>query len=414
MHSTMTPYEIALDRLLHSTTSPKLGLERMARLLHVLGNPERAVPVLHVAGTNGKGSVCAYLRRTLECAGLSTGLYISPHLQCARERIQLHEKLISEDFFADLEQQVHAACQQLSESYTFFEQITAMAFLAFAQAKVKYAIVEVGLGGRLDATNCVQPIVCGITRIDLDHMAFLGPTLQHIAAEKAGIIKPGVPVVVAEQEKDVEQVITRIAQECHAPLHTAYPIEGLYPSLGGQHQHANAAVAWRMLDAAGLVPDIETRRQAFSTTVWPCRYEQIHASPDVLLDGAHNPAALVQLLRSLRSDSLYANRPMIAVVGLTSGHDAHEFTNTWRATGQWPHTVIATQSLAPRSQPASAVGEAFQAGHILPSVAQACEQAMQIAQTTDGYVLVTGSLYVAGEARALFVDMPRDAVLPLF
>lgn len=410
----MLTYEKALCRLLSPGSVPKLGLERMQTLLQKLGNPEASLSVLHVAGTNGKGSVCAYLENTLRQAGYSTGLYTSPHLQSARERIQLNGQLISEGLFVELENQVHHACQDLGDSYSFFERVTAMAFLAFSKANVDYAVIEVGLGGRLDATNCVSGTVCGITSIDFDHMDFLGNTLGQIAYEKAGIIKDKVPVVTMQLHPEAQEAIAEVACLKQAPLIEAEPVIGLMPSLAGTHQQKNAAIAWHMLDAAGLVKDVSIRQKAFASTKWPCRYEYVSQNPDVLIDGAHNPAAIIKLIETVKNDIRLQGRPMVAVVGFTKGHDPGQFAAAWQSTGLWPHMIVATRFRAPRSQEPSSTKDVFKADACMLNVQDACRWAIEKAKSINGYVLITGSLYLAGEARGFFIPMAQDSHLPLY
>lgn len=410
----MLTYEKALYRLLSPGSVPKLGLERMQTLLQKLGNPEASLSVLHVAGTNGKGSVCAYLENTLRLAGYSTGLYTSPHLQSARERIQLNGQLISEGLFVDLENQVHHACQDLGDPYSFFERVTAMAFLAFSKANVDYAVIEVGLGGRLDATNCVSGIVCGITSIDFDHMDFLGNTLGQIAYEKAGIIKHKVPIVTMQLHPEAQEAIAEVACLKEAPLIEAEFVIGLIPSLAGAHQQKNAAIAWHMLDVAGLVKDVSIRQKAFASTKWPCRYEYVSQNPAVLIDGAHNPAAIIKLIETVKDDIRLQGRPMVAVVGFTKGHDPGQFAAAWQSTGLCPHCLVVTQFRAPRSQEPSSIQDVLKAERCMLNVQDACQWAIEKAKSINGYVLITGSLYLAGEARGLFTPMPQDVLLPLY
>jgi folylpolyglutamate synthase/dihydrofolate synthase len=198
----------------------KLGLERMREAMELLGNPHLAVPVLHVAGTNGKGSTCAFAEAALRAAGLRTGLYTSPHLVHFCERIRVAGEPIGEQYAAELFEEIvrRVPWALRDEGLTFFELATAMAFLAFARERVQIAVVEVGLGGRLDATNVVEPLACAVAPIGLDHVQWLGPTLAHVAAEKAGILKRGAPAVSAGQPRAAAEVLARRAEELGIPL----------------------------------------------------------------------------------------------------------------------------------------------------------------------------------------------------
>lgn len=402
----ITPYNIALQRLFDSGSQPKLGLERMAALMSDLGNPQNSYPVFHVAGTNGKGSTCAFLESILRSAGYRTGLYTSPHLTCARERIQINYELISEADFVELEQQVGLEA-------TFFERMTAMAFLCFAEQKIDVAIIEVGLGGRLDATNIVQPIVCGISRIDLDHQAILGDSLEKIAFEKAGIIKPGVPVCWSPQDPVVESSLRPRAigvagsnpeQSWIATLATPPRNDG-FLGLKGPHQINNASLAVSMIKASGLVVSEQAISTGLANTRWPCRYELISEQPLILLDGAHNPAGTCALIQALREDVRFQNRELTLWIGLTEGHDAVEIAKLWFDFAPYAY-VFCGQSQSLRALPADLVVKYFRdAG--FSRVAPACAEASVGAPESAG-LIITGSLYWAGEIRSRFLSMPVD------
>ena len=297
-------------------------LGRVERLLDALGSPHRKFKSVHIAGTKGKGSTSAMLESVLRAAGYRTGLYTSPHLHSFRERIQVDNELIPEVDFAALTEQLRPLAERDKE-LTTFEVATALAFAYFAQVGVEIAVVEVGLGGRLDATNVVRPLVAIITTIGHDHMHILGNTLAKIAAEKAGIIKEEVPVVTAPQERSALAVIERTCAEKHAPLHrvsqewqwratkhslagqeftvtgrrqdpsfnsnTSY--KGLYVPLLGKHQLRNAAVVLttvEVLRSLGIEVSESARRQGLRDVVWPARFEVMGQHPYFVVDGAHN------------------------------------------------------------------------------------------------------------------------------
>ncbi len=391
----MTPYQVALKRLLNSGSMPKLGLERMFDIAGKLGNPERKFPSFHVAGTNGKGSTCAYVESILRHAGYRVGLYTSPHLTCVRERIQINRELISEEDFVDLEKRV-------PEDGTFFERMTAMAFLYFAEQKVEVAVIEVGLGGRLDATNIITPVVSGISRIDLDHQGILGNTIEEITREKMGIIKPGVPWVAQK-----------------IPLNPPFPKgEELPPfSKGGQggfrvrgpdYQQENASLAAAMIKASGWQISDDVISKGIANMRWPCRYEFVR--PNVLIDGAHNPGGMRALISALQADKL---KPESLWVGMTEGHNGHEMAQIW--TNAFPDArVYVGQSKSPRALPVHQVASFFPAPHVIPGRDPGSSIIGNLTPdpsppSGEGKILVvTGSLYWAGQIRAKFIDMPVD------
>lgn len=415
----MSTYRHTLERLLATPTLPKLGLERMTALCAALGNPQLQYTTLHVAGTKGKGSTCAIAASMLRAAGLRVGLTTSPHLLCARERIVIDDAMIDEDTFVALAARVEAAAQTLPatlDTPSFFERLTAMAFCAFAEARVDVAVVEVGLGGRLDATNVVQPVACAITRLGLDHTEFLGPTLVHIAREKAGIIKRGVPVVTSPQQPEALAVLQQQAQAMHASLEVVDAGHAPPTTLRGAHQQENAAVAAALVRCSGLVLDDRVLTQGAAQARWPGRYETVCAQPLVLIDGAHDGIASEALALTLLSDERLHQRPLHLVVGMSSGHDPHEVLSplvvvTWAS-------ATATRAEHPRALPTVDVEAALQhalgQGSSIERVSVALDVAMARARVDGGVVVVTGSLFVVGEARGLFFDMPADQQRPRY
>ncbi|MEI6805132.1 MAG: folylpolyglutamate synthase/dihydrofolate synthase family protein [Myxococcaceae bacterium] len=381
----MTSYETALKRLFDLSPLPKLGLERMSLLMADLGNPQNTYPAFHVAGTNGKGSTCAFLEAILRSAGYKTGLYTSPHLTCARERIQINRELISEEDFVRLEQKV-------SLNATFFERMTAMAFLYFAEQKVDVAVIEVGLGGRLDATNIIKPIVCGISRIDLDHQNILGDTLEQIAVEKAGIIKSDVPVCWSPQDPVVEHVLRSFSPSSQGGEELGVR-SGLELGLHGLHQKDNALLAVNMIQASGISVSEFAMQNGLKNTKWPCRYELI--SENILLDGAHNPAGTKALINALPKQNF------VLWVGMTEGHGGEEIARLWADFA--PNSkVFVGQSKSLRALPTQIVKQYFEtAGFKRVS----CDNPTQ----QDALLVVTGSLYWAGEIRSRLTKMPVDS-----
>jgi dihydrofolate synthase/folylpolyglutamate synthase len=319
----------------------KLGLENIQALLGNLADPQSAVPCVHVAGTNGKGSVCTFLAEILRFSGLQVGLYTSPHLHCFTERIRIAGRAISRDFAAALAEEVQVASRDLP--VTFFEATTAMALLAFQRSGVDVAVMETGLGGRLDATNVIQPALSMITPVSPDHQEHLGASLAEIAAEKAGIIKPGTPVVVGRQESEALEVLLTVAAQRSAPVCLAgrdyrwqgtqavlsveacgRTLDGLSCSLAGEHQLDNFSQAvagaltlgqlgWTVTDAALY--------QAGQSTFWPGRLEWWTGPPGILLDAAHNIAGITSLVAYLR---LHGINDIPVLIGLSGGRCPEE------------------------------------------------------------------------------------------
>ncbi len=291
-------YGAALAQLLAAPTLPKLGLARMRALLAQLGDPQLRYPVLHIAGTKGKGSTAALTASIVRAAGKRVGLTTSPHLLSARERIVVDDALIDAAAFVDVAARVDAAARALPaalDAPSFFERMCAMAFLHFADVAVDVAVVEVGLGGRLDATNVVSPAACAITRLGMDHMEYLGPTLAHIAREKAGIIKAGVPVVTVAQDAVAAAVVAAVAAGVAAPVTVVdaaavAALDDVDIALAGAHQRENAATAVALVDAAapalGFTLTRAHVRAGCARVRWPGRFERV--APRVILDGAHN------------------------------------------------------------------------------------------------------------------------------
>ncbi|XXF75779.1 bifunctional folylpolyglutamate synthase/dihydrofolate synthase [Myxococcaceae bacterium GXIMD 01537] len=417
-----TPQE-ALDYLAALNPSGiKLGLERVREALEALGHPERRYPVLHVAGTNGKGSTCAFSAAALRAAGHRVGLYTSPHLVRVHERFNVDGRDISGEVLAQRVREVlerYPAAQ--AEPLTYFEFGTVLALWHFAQEAVDVAVLEVGLGGRLDATSACEPLVTAITPVSFDHMEYLGHTLAAIAGEKAGILKPGVPVVVARQEPEALAAIERAAERLGAPvvlegrdfaveegaggaLRYRGPrgaVEGLTLSLRGPHQRQNAAVALACLGelgARGVAMSGEAARKGLSSARWPGRLEEVGGQPPVLLDGAHNPAGVEVLLEGLRT--LYPGRRVHCVFGVVADKDRAPMM---RALFPTCASVHLTPLDTPRSLPPERYVDEARAlcpdATVHGSLDDAFQAALARAGTQD-VVLFTGSLFLVGAVHA--------------
>jgi dihydrofolate synthase / folylpolyglutamate synthase len=417
-----------LDRL--AALSPGadiLGLERISALLARLGNPERRLPpVLHVAGTNGKGSTCAFLRAALEAAGLSAHVYTSPHLVRFNERIRLAGKLIEDDALAPLLEEALDSAGGMKVS--FFEATTAAAFLAFSRVPADACIVEVGLGGRLDATNVVPaPAVCGIAQLGLDHQQFLGSRIEGVAAEKAGIAKKGVPLVTQQYPDKLAERIAEVAAAAGAPwlprggawdaavsgrrLHyrdSAGRLELPLPRLHGAHQAMNAALAVAMLRHQRAVEAAEPAlRAAMGWADWPARLQRLGPGPlaarlpegsELWLDGGHNPAAARAIADFFRAH-VPSGRPFHIVLGLLANKDAG---GVLRPFGNRAATLHAVPVREHPCHPPADLAAAARGTGLASLVADDVDSALGwIGRHADRrrppIVLVMGSLYLAGE-----------------
>ena len=399
--STDPAVQAQLDRLsLLSPGGDRLGLDRIARLLDRLGRPQDALPpVFHVAGTNGKGSTCAFLRAAVEASGRSVHMFTSPHLVRFNERIRVAGRLIDDALLADLLGEVLDASGAIEPS--FFEATTAAAFLAFSRTPADAAVIEVGLGGRLDATNVIdRPLVCGIAAVGIDHQQFLGLSLAEIAGEKAGIAKHDVPLVVLAQPDEGEAAILRVAKERGAPV----ILEGrdwaidptLRSSLLGEHQVRNANLAWQMIFAQDRLP---IGRASFlsglTSTRWPARFQELAPGPltgtaETWLDGAHNVEA-AQALAKLLAD----HGPKHIVLGILANKDVAAIVDVLA-----PHALSLTFVPVPDHEHHD---PADLAARFDGRAASSLREALAHLPTPR---LIAGSLYLAGEALRLNDQLP--------
>jgi dihydrofolate synthase / folylpolyglutamate synthase len=404
----------------------KLGLERMHEALSLLGQPHLAFPVLHVAGSNGKGSTCAFAEAALRAAGLRTGLYTSPHLFHFCERIRVAGEPVSEERAAGLLEEIvrRVPWALRDEGLTFFELATVMGFLVFAQDRVQVAVVEVGLGGRLDATNVVRPLACAVAPIALEHTRWLGDTLARVAAEKAGILKEGAPAVSAGQPRAASEVLQARAEELGIPLWRpgrdyVYESSDVRPfcyqgpgrfrvgldagelALQGHHQRGNAALACALLQAAaerGLPVRPEHAREGLRTARWPARLESVAHRPLVLLDGAHNPHAARALAHAL--PGLAGGRPVQLVFAAMSDKDhAAMLRELLPIAGRVHLCAVDSPRAAAPEQLAGVARELGADFATYRSVGEALRAARAEAGP-DGCVVCCGSLYLAAEVAA--------------
>ncbi len=437
-------YLLTLGRELAAPTqaaAAKFNLENITTLLERLGRPERAFPSVHIAGTNGKGSTAAFAESILRSAGFRTGLNTSPHLERINERVRINGEEISDALFAEIFTRIHEVIEELlaggmlKAHPTYFECVTAMAFEAFARERVDFAVVEVGLGGRLDATNVLVPAVSVITKIDFDHENFLGHSLREIAGEKAGILKERVPAVMAGQVEEVRGVLLERARELQCPMvqiAEAFVVENesmangyirasvmekasgarfeIAPQLAGRFQLQNAlnavACARLLQEKKYKITDAQIE-EGIAGAHWPGRIELLQTRPDIYLDGAHNPGAARELARFLEEN--FRGRRVYMLFAAMRDKAVDEVTGIL-----FPHAyeVIFTEARTPRAISAAQLEEI--AGHhaerysIIADAEKALETALAKAQPEDA-IFVTGSLYLVGQLRAAWKERAKVA-----
>jgi dihydrofolate synthase / folylpolyglutamate synthase len=393
----------------------KLGLENTERLLVALprrgdfqiaaGGLEAAAPciVIHVAGTNGKGSVCAMIDAIVRAAGHRTGLFTSPHLVSFRERVRVNGEKISEEEVARGLSEIRVRIRDWDPHPTFFEITTALALQHFQTMRCEILVLETGMGGRLDATNAVQSSVSVITPIDFDHEKWLGHSIGEIAKEKAGIIKRRIPVVSAPQRPEAEVIIRQRAEECDAPLQfindswTKTKI-----ALHGEHQKMNAAVAIAALQAAGVTTSDDAIARGLESVEWPARFQIWDER--LVIDGAHNPASARILAQTWREE--FGDERAVIILAVLRDKNAAAITDAL-----WPiaNEFVLPQMRSERALPPNELAEVISS--ITPSlpcsVTPSVAEAVSAAQRTSERVLITGSLHFAGEALAFLRGEPN-------
>lgn len=396
-------------------TSSKNGLKNIEMLLAALGNPERQLRCIHIAGTNGKGSVSAMTERALRACGMKTGLYTSPYLTQYGDRMRVNGRPIPDETLIRLTTRLSSVVDELlpQEIYpTAFELGTALAFTYFAEEKVDFAIIEVGIGGKLDSTNVIVPVVSAIATIGLDHTSLLGDTLPAIAAEKAGIIKPGVPCVATAQAKEVMEVFRRVCAENNAPFTevklpqlltrdaygSSFSIDGetVRISLPGEYQVQNAALSFailRSLRKQGYDLPMTGILEGFSLARWPARLTWVG---NVLIDGAHNPQGATALVDYI--NEFFADTPRVLVTAMMQDKDYATCASLYARAFE---NIICTQIDYHRCATAEMMHDAFGAvgrdSQVIPFIPAAIAAA-QTMVGNDGIIVIAGSLYLAGDA----------------
>lgn len=376
----------------------KLGLEGPRRLLkEYLAFPAHGVKVIHVAGTNGKGSTCALIDSVARAAGNRTGLFTSPHLIDYRERIRVSGLEIPEEDCAAMLTELREICEALDPHPTFFEISLALAMRWFRERECELIVLETGMGGRLDATTAVPADVCAITPVGLDHMQWLGDTVEKIAAEKAGIFVEGKPAFSAPQEEAVRKVLEKEANERRSPLSfVEQPLAGYPVALPGVHQRWNAALALECLHAAGVRLDYEVVMHGLSSVRWPGRFERFeHGGHQIVLDGAHNPQGAAVLAETWRGE--FGARKAALVFGAVAGKDVAGILAEVAPLAEVIHLCPVD---TPRALLAEELAAFLPAGVVPHELHTSFDEAFAAALQSGGPVLVAGSLYLVGEARA--------------
>jgi dihydrofolate synthase/folylpolyglutamate synthase len=397
----------------HETLTMKLGLSNTQRLLVALGNPHKSFPSVQIAGTNGKGSTAVMLESICRAVGIRVGLFTSPHLISITERIRIDNREISEEQFAVLTEHVKQTAAELvargdlQTLPTFFEHVTAIALLAFREARVELAILETGLGGRLDSTTAAGAEIVAITPIAMDHEEYLGHTIEEIAAEKAAIIRAGVAAIIAPQSKEALEIITAWCGAVGVQPFLVSPEfhENITPGLRGRHQVTNAATAIALADALrehGFEITSEAVTAGLQDAVHPGRLELWDGVPPVLLDGAHNPAA-AQALREYLDECI--RQPVTIVFGAMRDKRIDEVARILFSVAA---NIILTRLDNPRAatidELRAAVPPDFDASRI--HTAESVDQALRLARAItepSSLILITGSLYLVGAARQTFI-----------
>ena len=399
----------------------KLGLDRMRAVLDAMNNPHEKLRFIHVAGTNGKGSTCAMIESGLRAAGHRTGLFTSPHLAEPTERIRIDGEPVSAARFADAFDRVHRCVEQLLAEgamewhTTYFETVTLMAFLVFLEERVDTVVLEVGLGGRLDATNVVTPELCVITPIDFDHEAYLGKSIEAIAGEKAGILKPGVPAVFSSQRPEAARVLDTRAAELHVAvtrcdswqiqdlqldargsrfrLHRERDLRIACP-LAGEHQVRNAATAAVALARAGI--EDKAIERGIAQARWPGRLERVCDRPEMILDGAHNPAGARALADYI--NRFYSNRRVRLIYGAMRDKAVEEIGGILFPLAE--EVILTAPRQARALAPETILGLV---AHPNLRIAPAIEDALAMVKDAGEVdaIFVTGSLFLVAEARAI-------------
>jgi len=422
----LNAYQSSLDYLYRLEKFGMIfGLTQVERILEAIGNPHKELQVIHIGGTNGKGSTAAMMASILQHEGYRVGLYTSPHLIDFTERIRINGQEIEKKEVTELTswmiERVNVA--KITDPFTFFDFTTAMAFLYFSRKTVDVAIVEVGLGGRLDSTNVVDPLLSMITNVSRDHEDVLGKSLFKIAGEKAGIIKRERPVITAATQPGVLRLFSRVCQKKEAPLYRVgkefrsigsetsdFTYEGLHRklwnlqlNLRGLHQIVNATTALgacEIVEQLGYPVSTRAMVEGLRSVEWPGRFELVASSPRVILDGAHNPAGAIALRESLKEEFPY--KRLILLIGILKDKD---FRTILRTLSPLADHIILSKPHLDRAAPVSLLEKALKENGKTVEAIEDLEEAIKRGLSLTGeedLLCITGSLYMVGEAKAYF------------
>lgn len=407
------------------------GLTKVEEILEAVGNPHREIQAIHIGGTNGKGSTAAIITSILRREGYRVGLYTSPHLIRFTERMKVNEKEIEKEEVASLTEWMRERIETagVAPPFTFFDFTTAMAFLYFKQKMVDLAILEVGLGGRLDSTNVIDPLLSIITNIGKDHQDVLGKGILRIAREKAGIIKESRPLITAATQPQVLRLFSKICREKKAPFFRvgkefryvlagegSFSYEGLYRklwglslNLRGSHQMINATTAlgaMEILDDLGYRVSNDAMTEGLKEVDWPGRLEVVCSSPRVLLDGAHNPDGALSLKESLEKDFQYHH--LVLLIGIMKDKDVHSILHSLSPLAD--RIILTRPGMDRAASPAllrKALGRNGKKAEVIEDFRKAIDKGLSLTGEED-ILCITGSLYTVGEARSYF--LPRGGL----
>jgi dihydrofolate synthase/folylpolyglutamate synthase len=395
------------ERLRYNITT--FNLNRMKKMLTLVGNPHKKIATVHIAGTKGKGSTATMIARMLEANGYKVGLYTSPHVLSIHERITINNIMISENDMMDLLNRIYAPLEKFSktDAPTFFEILTAIAFMYFIDKEVDIAVVETGLGGRLDSTNVIKPEVVGITSLSIDHQAQLGGTLAQIAKEKAGVFKAGVPIVTVEQKPEAMRVLRTEAAALKAPISVTggdIDFSHLRVPLSGRHQATNCALALAIVDklkASGYEIDNSKAAKGLDNVSLLGRMEMIYEDPRILIDAAHNADSIEALMLAIGQSVPYDS--MVVIFGCNNDKDVEGMLEKLQYGAD---KVIFTRSSSPKAMPPDQLAEIYTdvCGKMCQS-ASSLGEALRLANSAIGkedLICITGSFYLIGQAKQRF------------
>lgn len=410
----MGEYSAALERLFMRTSNPKLGLERMTRLLDLISFDRAPMQIIQVVGTNGKGSTVAFIEAMLKKNGISCGLFTSPHLCCARERIRINGQMVSEEDFVWATNHV-VQKEPDCDAASFFEVILAMAMALFQKNKVEVAILEAGLGGRLDATTATRPDILGISTIDFDHQNILGTTIGEIATQKIGAARSFQKVLTVAQSLEATVALEKASAQIGCHLQVAPHCDASI-NLFGSHQKINAGLAWALCYELGRTLNADACLAGLKEANWPGRFEIVDQALPTVLDGAHNPSGIRALTASLMSHPQFNNRPLVMVYGSLDGPNVESKITLLRESGLFFRRIFLHQSNNPRAAECAFLKTLFIRHGFLQEMLEPYStwEEVQKQARPDAAIVVCGSLYSVGEIRGRLLSIPVDGRLPNF